>query len=133
MSEIVLETGKRKSARARVRLKKSNSLKIVVNKRPLEEFDELFKLKVMVPLEISGIKNLDIKVNVKGGGLVGQAEAIAQGIAKGLIKLTKNLKLRNLFIEYDRHLLVRDPRVNEPHKPSRSKKGARRRKQLSKR
>lgn len=133
MSEIVLETGKRKSARARVRLKKSDSLKIVVNKRPLEEFDELFKLKVMEPLEISGIKNLDIKVNVKGGGLVGQAEAIAQGIAKGLIKLTKNLKLRNLFIEYDRHLLVRDPRVNEPHKPSRSKKGARRRKQLSKR
>jgi len=133
MSEIVLATGKRKSAVARVRLKKSDILKIVINRRPLEEFDELFRLKVMEPLEISGIKNLDIKVNVKGGGVMRQAEAIAQGIAKGLVELTKDAKLRKTFIDYDRYLLIRDPRMNEPHKPSRSKKGARRRKQLSKR
>ncbi|MGC8993587.1 MAG: 30S ribosomal protein S9, partial [Candidatus Aenigmatarchaeota archaeon] len=81
-------------------------------------------------------KNIDIYVNVRSGGLVGQAEAIRQAIAKGLIRYTKDKKLKQKFIEYDRNLLVYDPRRNEPHHASgkgASKRGSRRHKQRSKR
>jgi len=76
-------------------------------------------------------KKLDISVNVKGGGMFGQAEAIRQAIAKMLVQYNK--KLKQVFLDYDRTLLVADVRRTEPHKPSRSKKGPRRHKQRSKR
>jgi len=69
---------------------------------------------------------------VKGGGVFGQTEAARQAIAKGLVEIFGS-ELRQKFLEYDRNLLVFDPRRTEPHKPPRSSQGPRRYKQRSKR
>ncbi len=123
--------GKRKRAIARVSLTQGDK-KITINNKSIEEFPKVAQLKISEPLFIAEEDNYNIKVNVKGGGVMGQAEAIAQGIAKALVKL-KGESLKKKLIAYDRNLLIQDIRRTEPHKPSRSKKGPRRHKQRSKR
>ncbi|MEM5830490.1 MAG: 30S ribosomal protein S9, partial [Candidatus Aenigmatarchaeota archaeon] len=78
----------------------------------------------------------EIKVNVKGGGLVSQADAIRQAIAKALLRIVRSKKLEELFYSFDPWLLKRDYRMNEPHHSSgkgASSRGSRRHKQRSKR
>lgn len=133
--KAVLAVGKRKLAKARAFLTPGSG-KVYINSKPLEIWgNEPLRLWVKEPLLLAGklAKKVDIRVNVRSGGVAGQAEAVRQAIAKGLVEYSKSEKLREMFLEYDRNLLVYDPRRNEPHKPSRSKKGARRHKQLSKR
>jgi small subunit ribosomal protein S9 len=95
----------------------------------------MLRLWVAEPLVLAGdlARKVDIKVKVKGGGITGQAEAVRQAIAKGLVGFFESKELKEKFLSYDRSLLVYDPRRTEPHKPSRSKKGARRHKQRAKR
>lgn len=131
--KFVFTTGKRKRAIARARIKPGKGL-VKVNSVPLDNINnELVKLKIMEPLLITGDswKGFDINVNVRGGGILGQADAIRQSIAKGLIEYLPDLKEK--FLSYDRNLLVFDPRRTEPHKPPRSSQGPRRYKQRSKR
>lgn len=136
--KIVLEVGKRRLAVARA-LVKAGSGKVFINSKPLELWGtDILRMWIREPLILAGdiAKNIDINVNVKGGGIVGQAEAIRQAIAKGLVSYFKDKKLREKFIKYDRNLLVYDPRRNEPHHSSgkgASKRGSRRHKQRSKR
>ena len=130
---LIQKTGKRKEAIARA-IAKSGKGVILINNKPLEIFEpEILRLLIKEPLILAGdvAKNLDIKVNVKGGGIFGQASAVRQAIAKALVEYDKNLKEK--FLNYDRTLLVADARRTEPHKPSRSRKGTRRHKQRSKR
>ena len=124
-------TGKRKKAIARIRIE-SGKKEIKINNKNLETLPKIAQLKILEPLRIAEDENFVVKVNVKGGGIMGQAEAIAQAIAKALVDL-KGEELRNKIINYDRNLLIQDIRRTEPHKPSRSKKGPRRHKQRSKR
>jgi len=130
----VFTTGKRKKAVARARFKEGRGI-VKVNKKPLALIEnEITRLKMQEPLILTGDawKKYDISVNVKGGGIMGQAEAVRQAIAKGLAELLgKDTKA--LFMEYDRNLLVYDPRRTEPHKPPHSSWGPRRYKQRSKR
>jgi small subunit ribosomal protein S9 len=129
------ETGKRKKAVARAKVEKGSG-KVTVNSKPLKLWgSEVLRLWVKEPIVIAGdiAKGVDIKANVKGGGLVGQAEALRVAISRGIVSFSKDKKLRERFLEYDRNLLVFDPRRTEPHKPSRSRKGTRRHKQRSKR
>ncbi len=126
-----LYTGKRKRAVARVRLEKGDK-KIIINHKDIENFPKVIQLKILEPLLIAEDENFTIKANVRGGGIIGQAEAVGQAIANGLASL-KGKELKKKFIGYDRNLLVPDVRRTEPHKPSRSKKGPRRHKQRSKR
>ena len=133
--EYVLTVGKRRLAKARAKIEPGEG-KIYINSKPLELWgNEVLRLWIREPLMIAGdlAKKVNIYVNVRSGGIVGQAEAIRQAIARGLVEFFKDKKLKEKFIEFDRHLLVYDPRRNEPHKPSRSKKGPRRHKQRSKR
>jgi len=133
--KIILATGKRKTAVARATIKEGSG-KVLINGIPLELITpEMLRLKIREPLFLAGdlAKKVDISVNVKGGGITGQADAIRQAIAKGLVEFFKDEKLKQTFLEYDRNLLVYDPRRCEPHKPSRSKAGSRRHKQRSKR
>jgi len=90
-------------------------------------------MKVKEPFLIAGgdFSGYDINVSVRGGGRIGQAEAIKVAIASGMAKINPSLAAK--FLAYDRNLLVADPRRTEPHKPPRSSKGARRHKQRSKR
>lgn len=133
--KIVFVVGKRKKAVARAKVE-AGSGKIRINSIPLRIWgNETLRLWIKEPLILSGDlgKKVDITINVKSGGIVGQAEAVRQAIARGLVEFFESNELKERFLEYDRNLLVYDPRRTEPHKPSRSRKGARRGKQKSKR
>ena len=85
--ELFYATGKRKTAVARVWIKPGTG-QIAVNKRPLEQYvdRESDRMLIIEPLEASGkAGKFDIKVNVRGGGIFGQAGAIRHGISKALV------------------------------------------------
>ena len=131
----VLTTGKRKTAVARAAVNPGMG-KVWINKIPLDIWEPKFsRVKIREPLIISGelSKQVDIRVNVKYGGVSSQADAVRKDIAKGMVEFFKDENLKKAYIDQDRNLLVYDSRRTEPHKPSRSKKGARRHKQRSKR
>jgi small subunit ribosomal protein S9 len=122
-------TGRRKSAVARVRLAPGEG-KILVNKR---DFDEYFpwetgKSAVRQPLEVTEmLGKVDIWVNVRGGGLTGQAGAIRHGIARALILYNPELRAPLKKAGY----LTRDAREVERKKYGQP--GARKKFQFSKR
>jgi small subunit ribosomal protein S9 len=133
--KIIFTVGKRKSAVARAKVIPGSG-KVLINSKPLEVWgNELLRMRIKEPLILAGDlpNRVDIDVNVRSGGTTGQAEAIRMAIARGLVDFSKSRELREKFMQYDRNLLVFDPRRTEPHKPSRSRKGARRHKQRSKR
>ena len=132
--KIIFTTGKRKKAIARARIK-SGTGKVIINSMALDTItDDMVRMRIQEPLALvgDGWKNYDISVNIKGGGIMGQAEAAKQAIARGLVQLFGQ-ETKKRFLNYDRNLLIYDPRRTEPHKPSRSSKGPRRHKQRSKR
>ncbi len=133
-SKAVFTTGKRKKAVARAKFVAGKG-SVKVNGKPIELYDsEMLRLRMMEPLILAGdaAKSYDIRVNVRGGGPMGQADAARQAIARGLVELVGG-NLNQVFMSYDRNLLVFDPRRTEPHKPPRSSQGPRRYKQRSKR
>jgi small subunit ribosomal protein S9 len=122
-------TGRRKTAIARVFLRPGQG-QITVNRRPFEDYfpRESLRLLVSQPLELtSTATQLDVKVNVGGGGLAGQAGAVRHGIARALIRYDE--KLRPQLKRAG--LLTRDPRMKERKKYGQP--GARKRFQFSKR
>jgi len=128
---IVLATGKRKAAVARATVRKGAG-RVRFNDRPLELVEpELVRQKVWEPLLMVGekAKGLDISVQVRGGGIVGQASAARTAVARGLIEWLKDSELRESFKRYDRSLLVNDPRRKLPKRPG--GRGARKRRQKS--
>ncbi len=129
----IFAVGKRKVAKARAILRKGSG-KIVINSIPLDIFEPaLARDMISESLMLAGeaAKQVDISVSMEGGGIMSQAEAARQAIAKSLAEFDKNLM--PVLLQYDRSMIVADPRRNEPHKPSRSKDGPRRHKQRSKR
>lgn len=131
---VIFKIGKRKRAVARASIRPGSG-KILINGRLLENFkNEVLKLRLEEPFILSGRdwKSYDFIVKVKGGGLFGQADAARQAIARGLVEIFGS-ELKKKFLDYDRNLLVYDPRRTEPHKPPRSSQGPRRYKQRSKR
>lgn len=120
VEKVVVASGKRKSAIARATLKKGKG-SIRINKKPLRMLKPIMareKIKEAIALAGDYVKNVDIKVNVSGGGVMGQAEASRLAIARGLVEFTKDKKLESAFLNYDRHLLVADVRRKEVRKPN---------------
>ena len=81
-----LGTGRRKTAVARVRVSEGTG-KVVVNDRPLEQFftEDKDRSAVSGPLALLDMRNrLDVFINVRGGGITGQAGAASQGVARAL-------------------------------------------------
>lgn len=131
MKKIIHTSGKRKTAIARGTVKEGKG-RVRVNKSPIELYSpELARMKLQEPLILAGdvVDNLDINVRVFGGGVMGQAEAARMVIAKGLVQWTQDLDLKEKYIQYDRTMLVGDPRRSEPKKYGGP--GARARKQKS--
>lgn len=126
----VLKTGKRKTAVARVSLKKGSG-KIIINNQDLQDFvsnNSLLKLKVEEPLILSeSLSKFDVKANVFGGGQSSQVDAIRQAIARSLVEFNGD-SLKKKFLAYDRSLLVTDTRFKETNKPNNSKARAKRQK-----
>jgi len=113
---------------------KTGTGKITLNKRKIE-FVQPYYVKEMIlePIKLAGdlIKETDIKINVKGGGFMGQAVTARSAIAKAIVEYTNDKKLKEKYIKYDRLLMVDDHRRVEPKKPLGTK--ARKKKQSSKR
>ncbi|TRZ94821.1 30S ribosomal protein S9 [bacterium] len=123
------KVGRRKEAIARVRLL-SGSGKITVNKRPYEKYfiRETDRIILAQPLTLTNtLSKYDVLVNIRGGGLSGQAGALRHGIARALVAEQPELKdaLRK------QGYLTRDPRMKERKKYG--QKGARKRFQWTKR
>ncbi len=127
--ELLNAIGRRKEAIARVYLSEGKG-KITVNKRDLEDFFPTKPLQyiVMQPLKVLSVEgNFDLKVNVRGGGIKGQAEAVRLGISRALIE--KNPEYRDALKKEG--FLSRDSRAVERKKPGQPK--ARKKFQFSKR
>ena len=131
MKKVIHTSGKRKTAIARGRFRTGKG-RVRINKSPVELYDpELARLKIQEPLTLAGdlLNDVDIDVRVAGGGVMGQAEAARMVIAKGLVQWTSDMELKEKYNQYDRTMLVGDPRRSEPKKYGGP--GARARKQKS--
>lgn len=118
MSKVVHTSGKRKTAIARGTVREGTG-RVRVNRKPVELYSpELARLKIQEPLELAGdiVDSVDISIRVVGGGVMGQAEAARMVIAKGLVEYTGDMKLKDKYVQYDRTMLVGDPRRSEPKK-----------------
>jgi len=116
--KVLITIGKRKTAIAKAILR-SGSGKVTINSIPLEVFTpEMAQMKIMEPLMIAGekAKEIDIEVNVVGGGLMARADAVRMAIAKGLLSFVKSAELKKKLIMYDRSMIAGDPRRTEPKK-----------------
>ncbi|MFI5358316.1 MAG: 30S ribosomal protein S9 [Opitutales bacterium] len=128
-TNVFLGTGRRKTATARVRLSEGSG-KMTVNGRELDKYfcHENFAKQAYGPLLTVDLREkIDITANVSGGGITGQAVAVAHGIARALQKLNPELRAA---LKKAGHL-TRDPRERERKKPGQP--GARKRFQFSKR
>ena len=107
-------TGRRKTATARTRLYEGAG-RIEVNGRPFEEYFPRKTLQMVVrqPLTLTKtLEKLDVKVNVQGGGVTGQAEAVRHGIARALLAFDPSLRT----VLKRAGLLTRDARKKERKK-----------------
>lgn len=126
-------SGRRKTAKARATVKEGEGT-LRINSKPLHTYREAVRERIKEPLIIAGegvYEDLQITVDSEGGGIQGQAEAIRMAIARALVEQTDSDELEKEFRDYDRNMIVEDPRRTETRKPSQSSKGARHKQQKS--
>ncbi|MFA5557652.1 MAG: 30S ribosomal protein S9 [Flavobacteriaceae bacterium] len=126
---VIHKIGRRKTAVARIYLSEGSG-NITVNKRELKDYftTATLQYKVKQALSLTGNEdNFDVKVNVYGGGVTGQAEAVRMAIARAICEVDAE----NRTIVKPEGLLTRDPRMVERKKFGQKK--ARKRFQFSKR
>ncbi len=127
--EVINSLGRRKTSVARVYLTKGSG-KMIVNRKDYKEVFPIAVLqsKIEQPFAVTNTSGqYDVTVNVFGGGINGQAEAIRLGISRALVKVSEENKSM-LKVE---GLMTRDPRMVERKKPGQPK--ARKKFQFSKR
>jgi small subunit ribosomal protein S9 len=127
--EVFNALGRRKAAVARVYLSEGKG-NITINNKKLEEYFPIMQLQYVVKqpfLTLNKLESWDVKANIDGGGISGQAEALRLGISRALLKVDPDYRA-SLKPE---GFLTRDPRVVERKKPGQKK--ARKRFQFSKR
>lgn len=127
--EVVNTVGRRKAAVARVYVKPGKG-NITINDKSLETYFplEMFQFVVKQPLMVTNTaENYDIRINLDGGGIKGQAEAARLGIARALCQI--DAEMRPVLKKSG--FLTRDPREVERKKPGQP--GARAKFQFSKR
>ncbi|MBC7129136.1 MAG: 30S ribosomal protein S9 [Thermoplasmatales archaeon] len=129
MAEII-SYGKRKSAIARAYIEKGKGV-VRINKILLDAYPEYFQQIVAEPIQLAEKykDKINIDVTVSGGGPISQAEAVRTAIAKAIYDFVKDDELKNLYMQYDRTLLVSDVRRKEPKKQL--GRGARKKRQKS--
>ncbi len=112
-------SGKKKTAVARATVREGEG-RVRINSQPVELVEpEISRLKMLEPFRIVGDDlrgEIDIEVDVSGGGVSGQADAVRTAIARGVVEFTNDAELRDAFMEFDRSLLVNDVRQSEPKK-----------------
>ncbi len=130
MAEIqYYATGRRKTSVARVVMTPGTG-QITVNKKPADVYfpRETLRMVIRQPIELAGITGkYNVDATVAGGGLTGQAGALRHGIARAIVDMNSDLRVRLKKEGF----LMRDPREKERKKYG--QKGARKRFQFSKR
>ena len=127
--EVVHKIGRRKTAVARVYVSEGSG-NITVNKRNLNDYftTATLQYKVKQPFTLTETEdNYDVKVNVYGGGITGQAEAVRLALSRAMCEID----IENRGILKPEGLLTRDPRMVERKKFGQKK--ARKKFQFSKR
>ncbi|MGQ1889328.1 30S ribosomal protein S9 [Thermophagus sp. OGC60D27] len=127
--EVINAIGRRKEAIARIYVTEGKG-QITINKRDLAQYFSAPILQYIVKQPLNAVNadgEYDIKVNLKGGGIKGQAEATRLAIARAMVKINEEHK----SVLRAEGFLTRDSRVVERKKPGRPK--ARKRFQFSKR
>ena len=117
--EVIHKIGRRKTAVARVYVAPGEG-NITVNKRDLNDYftTGTLQYKVNQPLMLTeNEKNFDVRVNVYGGGITGQAEAVRLAISRAMCELNEE----NRLVLKPEGLLTRDPRMVERKKPGQKK------------
>jgi len=115
----VMAVGRRKRALAKAVVREGSG-KVLINRKPVEVMEpELVRLKILEPLMLLPelAKTVDVEVTVRGGGIVGQAEAVRTAIARGLIEFSGDPQARERLKAYDWTLVKSDTRFKEPKKP----------------
>ncbi|MFX0002618.1 MAG: 30S ribosomal protein S9 [Candidatus Hodarchaeota archaeon] len=130
--KVIQSSGKRKSAIARAVLTHPAKGQIKINNIPLQLYEpEIARLRIQEVLEIINhpkLEKCDISVKVKGGGTMGQTDAVRMAIAKSINKFIGTKTIEKSFREYDDSLLSGDSRRTEPKKFGGKKPRARRQK-----
>ena len=127
--EVIHKIGRRKTAVARAYMKPGSG-KVTINKKDLNEYftTSILQYKVTQPFALLNLEGAyDLKVNVYGGGITGQAEAIRLAVSRALCEVD----VENRAVLKPEGLLTRDPRMVERKKFGQKK--ARKRFQFSKR
>tara|TARA_B100001059_G_scaffold128420_1_gene128332 strand:+ start:193 stop:579 length:387 start_codon:yes stop_codon:yes gene_type:complete len=127
--EIINALGRRKTAVARVYLSKGKGVITVNNKKAQEVFPtDVLQSKLVQPFALTDtVGKYNVNVNVSGGGINGQVEAIRLGISRALVEVLED----NKVALKEEGLMTRDPRMVERKKPGQPK--ARKKFQFSKR
>ncbi len=116
--KVIHCSGKRKRAVARATIRPGTG-KVRIDKVPLDIYTpKMSRLKIQEPLQIAkdSLKKFDINVTIFGGGQSSQADAARLAISRALVESDKSNE--EIFLNYDRHLLVADVRRKETHKPN---------------
>ena len=127
--EVIHKIGRRKTAVARVYVSKGKG-NIIVNNKDFKSYftTATLQYKVNQPLALTNNEgNFDVKINVYGGGVTGQAEAVRLALSRAMCELDEE----NRSILKPEGLLTRDPRMVERKKFGQKK--ARKKFQFSKR
>ena len=117
-STTIVQPGERKRAIARAALKPGTG-RVKIDNLLLDHYGSGFvRARIMEPMLLAGDvgKKVDIHIRVKGSGVNIQADAIRLAIARALAVFDS--KLKSVFLEYDRQLLVADVRRKEPSTPN---------------
>ncbi len=119
MVKIINTSGKNKTAIARAKITEGVG-RIRVNKKPIEIYEpEIARLNILEAVAFMSdnvTSKIDIDVNVRGGGVMGQANAVRTAIGKGVVEWTGDLAVKDAMLAYDRSLLVNDSRQKETKK-----------------
>jgi small subunit ribosomal protein S9 len=117
--KIINTSGKRKTAIARATLREGKG-RVRINSVPLEIYgSEIIRMKISeaIALASDAINNVDVDIDVFGGGVMGQAEAIRTALGRGILNWTNDPHIKEIYLSYDRTLLVNDSRQKEAKKP----------------
>ena len=115
---VLVESGKRKTAIARATIRQGKG-RVRINSVPVEIIQPyVSRSKIMEPLLLCSdvCKDLDIDVNVLGGGFMGQAEAARMAIARAISKWSKSSAVRKELMDYDESMITGDSRRKESKK-----------------
>lgn len=118
-NQVIITNARRKMARATCYLYPGKG-RVFVNNVPIEIIPiEMVRLKIMEPLLLAGPdvrSKIDAWITVRGGGIMGQADAARMALARALVKFTNSEELKKIYKAYDRTMLAGDPRQTESEK-----------------